>query len=558
MKSFTLCLPFAFSALLFAGTLAVSAAGGEAANVSRAIGDERREAEREARIRNLREKRDAAAPDSATSAEGAPQDVDDGETFLIAAVEFSTPSRVFSQDELHAFREMLPRGNVSVGALRRWLDAINRNYAARGLAVAQALAAIRGNALVVSLLEPEVDAVTVGGNATTREGFVKSQIGIEPGDLVNMDDFHARLLRFNATNDAAARIAFAPGSRYGTSSVEEILVEPPRFSAAIFTDNYGNYATGELRGGAYGVWRSVTGRRDTLCAGGVLSEGSKSLFASYDVPVPGLSGVHLLAGGDFSKTEIVNGELRDIDLTGKYYDAFLGVKVPLFVSETLISNLTLTATTKRGESLVSGERIQKSDTDTLCAEADLLWFFDGGHVYSKIGATQGFNISGNSDKYTYFELYAEAENELPGPLYDRVRFDGGWSADQDKIPSSESFQLGGIYSVRGYESSFLCGAKGFSASAELGCDLAKTPLSLRSLPTSRAFVFFDYGRVFDDARQGGSGLRRPIYSTGFGLRVAADRFWEADLTGAWLLSDHPYERAGEDTFKLLFSLKAKF
>lgn len=139
-----------------------------------------------------------------------------------------------------------------------------------------------------------------------------------------------------------------------------------------------------------------------------------------------------------------------------------------------------------------------------------------------------------------------------------MRFDGGWSADQDKIPSSESFQLGGIYSVRGYESSFLCGAKGFSASAELGCDLAKTPLSLRSLPTSRAFVFFDYGRVFDDARQGGSGLRRPIYSTGFGLRVAADRFWEADLTGAWLLADHPYERAGEDTFKLLFSLKAKF
>ena len=42
------------------------------------------------------------------------------------------------------------------------------------------------------------------------------------------------------------------------------------------------------------------------------------------------------------------------------------------------------------------------------------------------------------------------------------------------------------------------------------------------------------------------------------LRVAADRFWEADLTGAWLLADHPYERAGEDAFKLLFSLKAKF
>lgn len=62
-----------------------------------------------------------------------------------------------------------------------------------------------------------------------------------------------------------------------------------------------------------------------------------------------------------------------------------------------------------------------------------------------------------------------------------ARLDAQWSPD-DYLTSAEQFYIGGMYSVRGYEESYLGGDSGYSASLEYSVPLDKAK-------TTSAFAF---------------------------------------------------------------------
>jgi hemolysin activation/secretion protein len=93
------------------------------------------------------------------------------------------------------------------------------------------------------------------------------------------------------------------------------------------------------------------------------------------------------------------------------------------------------------------------------------------------------------------------------------------------LPSSEQFQVGGYYTVRGYPVSELSGDKGCTASAELHTPIYlipktwKTPYGKSTWRDALSFLgFFDWGHSINNSPRNGEFKRETIYSAGAGLR----------------------------------------
>lgn len=470
-----------------------------------------------------------------------------------------TDSKVLNQQQLEGYQAQVVGKIMTIAEIKQWLAGINQYYTDHGYSVSQAIAAVDGETLKVQLLEPTVDKVTVTGNNTTKEHVIKDKVGIKEGDLVNLDEFRKNLQWFNVAHDVNVRVNFEPGTRYATTHVEEVVSEPNQFSASFWVDNYGQDNTGETRAGAVGVARSVFGYRDNVTLGTVHSEGTKAYFMTYELPVPGTQYLRMGIGGDYSETEIKNGSLSSLDLDGLFHDVYAYVKSPIYVSDNLISNATFQVAKKRSNSYISGWKMSQSDTSTASLTGDLLWLFDGGYLYNQIGLTKGLTAMGGDNSFTYFSYDGELNNTWSNGLFDRIKVSAGFSNQDSDIPSYEGFQIGGVNSVRGYDSSFLSGAKGFSVQIEGGYDISHW-LNIPYTKSSRLFAFFDYGKVKDDSAIDKGNVEEAIYSTGIGLRVIGSRYWSADLTFAHRLADHPYEddQLGKGKNEFMFMVKGGF
>jgi hemolysin activation/secretion protein len=363
------------------------------------------------------------------------------------------------------------------------------------------------------------------------------------------------VLKFNAGNDAKARISLEPGPVYGTTNVNVVMDEPQTISAAAFVDNAGQQETGIIRYGAYLAARSLTKYRDILNIGGLITEagGSHSLFGSYEIPEPFL-GTRVGIGADYSDTEITSGLLHSLNVKGDYYDVYLYSKKPFNVKPTTVSNFTFTVTTKRGSNYISSFKTQDTKSDTLSMSVDNLLLFNGGYLFNYVSVTNGLTlIEGDA----YFMRYAYQGN-LYKTLIKNIAFDfklKAQYADGTTVPSGNKMQIGGVNTVRGYREGMLSADSGVNAMTELQYDCSNFVFP-KILDYTKLFIFFDYGYIFPDSKENiPDNYRKDIYSTGLGVRFSLLKHVESNLTVGRTLAKHTYFE--NDETKLMFFVQGK-
>ena len=113
---------------------------------------------------------------------------------------------------------------------------------------------------------------------------MRRNLGVESGDRLNVKELQDNILMFNAANDIKARIAMEPGEKFATTDLDVIVEEPQRVSVSAFADNAGQKSTGVYRAGAFASVRSLTGYRDNLNFGGVVTEGSNAFSVRLIFP----------------------------------------------------------------------------------------------------------------------------------------------------------------------------------------------------------------------------------------------------------------------------------
>lgn len=478
----------------------------------------------------------------------------------IKEISFS-PSAILPQSCFDEIKSKYEGGKISVNDIFRIVNDLNNAYLLQGAASAKAYLApqdISQGKLYISLVEGRTRHVNVTGNDSTSADYVRRAIGLEPYALVDLNDIQRKILKFNAGNDAKARVALEPGPVYGTSDLTVTLNEPQRFTGSVFTDNAGQEETGLYRAGLYLMGRSLLGVRDILSLGGVMSEGTYSAFGSYEVPEPNTN-TRLGFGFDYSETEIVDGALEFLDITGDYHDFYVYAKNPVYVTENNITTLTLTLTTKDGSNYISDLQTQNNRTKEATFACDNVALFGGGYLYNSLGVTYGDNKSPQKSEFFRINYMGEYHQRLAEDFFLNVKFRGQYGKFKDGrvLPSSEQMQIGGVNTIRGYREGMLIANSAISESVELQYEFASLIDRQEMIPSCKLFAFFDAGTIYPNSSASlPSGYTRTIYSTGAGIRATLFGFLETQLVFAKALKKHQYFDDEGESF--LFLVKATF
>lgn len=142
--------------------------------------------------------------------------------------------------------------------------------------------------------------------------------------------------------------------------------------------------------------------------GGVKSEGSSSVFASYDITEPYLNTTWGL-GVDWSDTEIVSGPMESLEVKGDFYDWHLGVKRPVFVTENSVVTGGLRSDIKHSKNHIAAMKVHDIKTDTVSGFVDWLYLFGRGYFYNMFEATHAVHINQGQEHFWHYNYLAQGQ-----------------------------------------------------------------------------------------------------------------------------------------------------
>ncbi|MGN0941110.1 MAG: ShlB/FhaC/HecB family hemolysin secretion/activation protein [Selenomonadaceae bacterium] len=402
----------------------------------------------------------------------------------------------------------------------------------------------------IALIEGKNGNVTIEGNRTTRDGYIKDRLGIEEGKIEDMSELNEKLEWFNGTNDVKLHITLKAGEKTGTTDYVIEAYEPKRDAWTLYMDRAGSETTGRWRRGIFYTNRSLTGVRDALSLGYINAQGLDSVSMSYAFPV-GRSGTRLSLDYSRNSTEVINGIYVDWDIPVRGHATSYGL--------TLTQPLSVTGRGKTEASFAISRT--RSDTDILelpmlrdrfqdfTAALARTNYGDGWACYRKYAYTFGswdsdseyqFRESKNYSIFNFNGIYQRGAKH--GQLF-TVRTSAQWSLTDDLRPSKQFF-IGGVTTVRGYPENEIGADKGAVVSLEY------------SVPASKGvslYTFFDWGHLFGDTTYD----EKTLMGAGLGVRAKLFDGCALDMAAGFPLKKD-VARTHVDSCRLHLSLVANF
>jgi len=478
-----------------------------------------------------------------------------GVSFMLNKVE-TDASAVLSESEIRAIASRYEGRRVTIADLFTMIAEFNSAYSNTKIIGAKAVLPpqkIKDGVVKVRLIEGRVGQVRIGELDSTRPEYISDRLALQAGELVYLDDLEQRLFHFNALNDIEIRTVLEPGQTFGTTDYEVRVKEPPRYAYNFFIDNAGTDDIGEYRAGFNFTDRSLTGRRDLLALGGYVGEGSRGTYLSYTVPV-GVHGTKFGLNADYSEIDIIDGPLEPLDVTGDSWGLGLSLTHPLHVGRDYLSQGFVGFNAGSSSTDFDDVRLFNVDVRTFTVGFDASAFSHNGSWYTRHAFTYGPNGMGNDVDFIKYNGEGSwlhiLDNRWVLTLRGKLQL-----ADEDLLPASEQFQVGGMSSVRGYPEGLLIGDKGYLISAELsfpwpGEKRLDNPLADRL----RGLLFFDHGAAFP-YKGNGEGTDSDDFLASFGVGVQINL--GANLRGRIVLAQPLIHRAdGEDDPRLHFYLES--
>lgn len=458
-------------------------------------------------------------------------------------------SEVLQEQEINSITQDYINKEIVLQDLYKVVNKINDLYATKGYLTCRAFLppqTIKNGIVHIKLVEGKSGNIYVDGNKSTNKSYITDRIGIEHGNYANINELNKDLLFFNGTNDIQLHITMHAGKEPGTTDYVISVAEPQKSLINVYVDNAGSESSGEWREGLFFTDRSLTGNRDSLMLSGILSDGTKSFSASYMTPV-GRSGTKLGLNYSTNSVHITDGELEDLNVKGHSSAYGISVIQPLIVDETMRTEASLEYGHQNSQTDFLGIHWVDDTTDGYTASFSMTNYGNSSVIYQKHGYRIGSseNITGYTKDFSKYIFNGFWQKAYAGGQMLSARLDGQYSSD-NYLPSAEQFYIGGMYSVRGYEESYLGGDSGFAASIEYS-----VPVDKRK--TTSVFTFVDYGSVFGDSAFDDHTLA----GTGIGIKsTIANKVYTSLTLGIPLISDPNNDDI--DSARIHFMLNGQF
>ena len=423
-----------------------------------------------------------------------------------------TPSLVLTEDEFDEAVAPWIGKEIGTNDLAEILNAVNRLYADKGYAVCLAAVEpqrISDGELTITLVEGRTNDVTIEGNLTTKEAWLKDVLPLKQGEVVNYRDMLDRLVRFNMTNDVSMKVDMRAGSYPKTTDYRVVVEEPPRWNTVLFADTFGSESTGRYRAGASITNRSLFGIRDSASILAMASEGNLSTMLSYGVPLTPF-GTRLSLTASYGEVEMVDGPSEALDIDGESMLFSAKIEHPFKVDNRQRWTGWLEMSRQTSETTMRGS-FSLADLEIDAYRLGLTGVYLGEKsVYTLTTAVSEHRSTEKnfSNRKADYELWTgEAQGRFYFDTGISLLLSGRWQylMGGDSI-SADYFYLGTSTGVRGYENDLLTAASGLILSAE-----ATIPFRDRQ----SFFVFMDAGQLGNDGDSVSSD--RSIWSAGAGL-----------------------------------------
>ncbi len=495
-------------------------------------------------------------------------------TFLLKSVKITGATR-YPPETFRPYYEGRLGKEVSMEDLDSILEQIKARYAKDGYLTANVYLPeqdIAAGAVEIRVLEGKMGELVIEGNKWRKTSSIRRYFHTGKDDLLSVSGLQKDLLRLNSQSDFEATTVLAPGKELGTTDVTLKVKDHFPWHVGTSVDNQGTRLTGKYRSGMTVRSSNVSGFDDTFFSNTMLSDHSVSQYAHYEAP---LSSYGTAAGFDYTFSEnMIGKEYRSNKISGTTHMFNSYLSQELYLSE----QTDVKATT--GMDIVRSTK-EVVDTMTNHDELRLLYGALAATFNDKMGqsifrpkfnfSTDGFlgashrghpSASRNGTGGFFFKYEQDVTRIQKMPFQSYAILHSTMQVPTHTLPSSEQFQLGGYYTVRGYPEGDYLADWGF----QFNCDwifpvygmpetwklpFSKTALKRQLEPV--VFVDHGYGRI--KKVQSGEQKDKFLMGLGGGLRYRFDKYFSVRAEWAAAVGDRPQAGAGASDFHLLFQLE---
>ncbi|MCX7927481.1 MAG: BamA/TamA family outer membrane protein [Candidatus Omnitrophica bacterium] len=548
-----------FSCPVIAQNLPVSTkAGSEASRFKKEIEEEKKRIEREKPM------------SPSIKVEERPVLKKEGVVFLLKEV-IITGSTIFSKEDFYPNYEKYLGKEVTFSELEEIVEQIKALYRKKGYLTTDVYIpeqdVIEGR-IELRVIEGKLGKITIEADRWFSSALIRKYIHLKENQLLNVFTLQQDLLRLNQNPDLEVTAVLSSGQQPQTTDITLKVKEQFPYHIGTSFDNHGTRLSGKYRRSFFARSTNLTGKFDSCAFNVMSSKDAKGYFVSYVFPTDSYG---TRAGLDLTVFDSkVGKEYRYQDITSS-----TRIGTPHITKE-----IILTAETEGyfdvGMDIVSVKKKEQKET-TINDQLRLLFFSldlskidrfgPGGQTSFSprltvslediLGASERGHASASrpssAGSFLKYEQSLQRVQKTSAQTYLWLRSKAQWASRT--LPSSEQFQLGGVYSVRGYpEGDYL---------ADIGAYLnlewlfffpfipddirlkgARMPLRNQLQP----LIFCDIGagklKHTDEVEKS----QKFLAAAGMGLRFQFNRNFFLRLDWAEHVGDRPSPSQGSSTF----------
>jgi hemolysin activation/secretion protein len=460
---------------------------------------------------------------------------------------------------------------ITLADIHQLTREINALYSEEGYVTSQVYIPpqqVQNGVLRLQALEGRVGKINVKAGRYFKAGAVMNGMVLKSDQPFDADVLRRNLRQLNENPDRRVSAALKPGEKSGETDIELEVVDKQPFHLSLTQDNLGRRLIGDNRLGLQATHNNLLGFGDTLISSLSFTRRSFGIVDQYTVPI-GSHGTRLGFNHAYSQLRLGEGfTALNVKGTASSYSPFLTQE--LLNRKTYKLYVDMAFDFKQLDTNLLGQDFTRDQLRILRPAITLEAFDKWGRTFTRhevelgldiFGATLGNTISASregagSQFFNYTGTLIRTQ-KLPFSTYGIFRAIGQISPD--RLVSSQQFQAGGAYTVRGYREGLMIGDSGLVVSSELRMPLFFVPKTWGLPRTTYKFrdqiqlvSFADYGSVFTNKPAPGVGRQEQILGVGVGIRVQLTRFLTGRLDLAYPLLNQP----GNSGARLHFGLQS--
>ena len=450
--------------------------------------------------------------------------------FLLQKINFEGNTKIPSEELEKLGLEVLGE-DVFFDELLEVCQKVTNYYRAKGYLTSYATVPpqrIVDGVATIRIVESKVGEMNIEGEKWTREWYLRHIImgkaGLREGDVFNAKNLQRAMKEINKEDYVQVQTEVERQAE-GDENTTITLNVRDRFPVNLnFSyDDYGRSYTGSQRVSFLVGMDNLTGLGDKIYGGTILSSGATGWMAGYSLPV---SSYGTRLSFDFSDSHVrLGGPYKNLNVKGNAQSYFFKLTQPIIqtAKSDLIFYTGYDYVNANTSANIAGNPLRLSNYNLNVWRSGLYGMTDDnyGRWLGNLGVDFGMGGDGHGaiQDTTFFKVTEGATRvqRLFGRSMGIVRVNGQYSPN--KLFAAEQMQMGGPYTLRGYQPAELIGDYGVTGTVEYRFPV---PFLDRILPKVderlKLAVFYDWGWLGEN----GGIYNYPqqfLHSVGFGTYV---------------------------------------